>query len=163
MGTLFSTLDIARSGLQAAQVQMDVAGHNIANVNKEGFSRQRVSLVSRVPAYRAFGALGRGVDIRSVERIRETFLDTVFRQQAPGLGSAQVRATYFTRIEDVFQEPSDTGLGRRLNLFFDALNDFANNVEEQPVRQTSRPDESPCLSKGFLNPLVETPFPPCQC
>ncbi|HIJ74102.1 MAG TPA: flagellar hook-associated protein FlgK, partial [Candidatus Hydrogenedentes bacterium] len=49
MGTLFSTLDIARSGLQAAQVQIEVAGHNIANVNKEGYSRQRVELVSRLP------------------------------------------------------------------------------------------------------------------
>jgi flagellar hook-associated protein 1 FlgK len=134
VGTLFSALDIARSGLQAAQVQMDVAGHNIANVNKEGFSRQRVSLTARYPNYRTFGALGRGVQIANIERVREAFLDTVFRQQAPKEGSAQVRATYFTRIEDIFQEPSDSGLATRLNDFFDAVSDFANNVEEQPVR-----------------------------
>ena len=134
MGTLFSALDIAQSGLQAAQIQMDVAGHNIANVNKEGFSRQRVTLTARHPDYRSYGAIGRGVQVVQIERIREIFLDTVFRQQVPGLGSAEVRATYFSRIEDIFQEPGEHGLGSRLNLFFDALNDFANNVEAQPVR-----------------------------
>lgn len=134
MGTLFSTLDIARSGLQAAQIQMDVAGHNIANVNKEGFSRQRVTLLARSPNYRSFGALGRGVAISNIERVREVFLDTVFRRQAPNEGSALIRASYFTRIEDIFQEPSESGLSTRLNLFFDAANDFANSVEEQPVR-----------------------------
>jgi len=134
VGTLFSALDIARSGMQAAQIQMDVAGHNIANVNKDGFSRQRVTLAARYPDYRSFGALGRGVQVMNIERIRETFLDTVFRQQMPELGMAEVRATYFTRLEDIFQEPSDHGLGSRIGLFFDALNDFANNVEGQPVR-----------------------------
>jgi len=134
VGTLFSALDIARSGLQAAQIQMDVAGHNIANVNREGFSRQRVTLAARYPNYRSYGALGRGVEVQNIERIRELFLDTVYRQQVPELGSADVRATYFTRIEDIFQEPGEHGLGSRLNLFFDALNDFASNVEEQPVR-----------------------------
>ena len=129
LGTLFSALNIARSGLQAAQIQIDVAGHNIANVNTEGFSRQRVTLTSRYPDYRTYGAMGRGVQVADIERVREVFLDTVYRQQVPQLGGASVRATYFTRIEDIFQEPSENGLGTRLNLFFDALSQFANNVE----------------------------------
>ena len=59
MGTLFSTLDVALSGLQVSQVQLEVTGHNIANVNREGFSRQRAVLVSRHPNERSFGILGR--------------------------------------------------------------------------------------------------------
>lgn len=134
MGSLLSSLDIALSGLQAAQVQMEVAAHNIANVNKEGFSRQRATLLSRAPSTRAYGIVGRGVALRNVERIREGYLDKVFRQQAPGLGRSEICAAYFTRIEDLFQEPGENGFGTRLNYFFDALNDFANNVEELPVR-----------------------------
>ena len=136
MGTLFSTLDIARSGLQAAQVQMDVAGHNIANVNTEGFSRQRAELLARDPNYRSYGALGRGVEVQNIERVRDAFLDTVYRQQFPELGLAEVRDTYLTQIEEIFQEPDEDGLGTRLNDFFDVLNDFANNVEESAVRQS---------------------------
>ena len=136
MGTLFSTLDIARSGMQTAQVQLDTAGHNIANVNKPGFSRQRVELVSRVPITTPFGQIGRGVGIAGVEQVRDAFLDALYRRQAAGLGDAELRAQYFNRIEDVFLEPGENGLSGRLNAFFDALSEFSGNVEEVPVRQS---------------------------
>ena len=153
MGNLFSALDIARSGLQVAQVQMDVAGHNVANVNKEGYSRQRVTLTARSPLTFTFGQLGRGVQVSDVERLREDFLDTVYRQQAQGLGAAETRASYFARIEDLFQEPGESGFGARLSEFFNSLNDFANNVEEQPVR-VSVITEAQSLATG-LNELAQ--------
>ncbi|MCH7959419.1 MAG: flagellar hook-associated protein FlgK [Candidatus Hydrogenedentes bacterium] len=136
MGTLFSTLDIARSGLQAAQAQLDIAGHNIANVNKEGFSRQRVELISRRPISKPFGNFGRGVGIGGIRQIRDVFLDTLFRNSSPGLGSAEIRAEFLGRIEDVFLEPGDSGLSSRINVFFESLNDFATNVESLAVRQS---------------------------
>jgi flagellar hook-associated protein 1 FlgK len=131
---LFSALDIARSGMLASQVQLDTAGHNIANVNTEGYSRQRVNLAARYPILKSYGAIGRGVQIQEIERLRDRFLDTAFRQQVPGLGGAEVSATYFTRMEDILQEPSDDALGARINDFFNALNDLADNAEEAPVR-----------------------------
>lgn len=134
MGTLFSALDIGRAGLSVSQVQLDVAGHNIANVNKEGFSRQRVTVTTRIPNFKPYGALGRGPAVEGVDRLRETFLDEVFRRQVPNLGRAEVEATFFTRIEDIFQEPSEDGFSSRLGRFFDALADFSVNVEEAPVR-----------------------------
>jgi len=135
VGTLFSTLDLGRAGLQVAQVQLDITGHNIASVNKPGFTRQRAELTTRVPNYLPFGALGRGPAVEGVLRIREAFLDTVYRKQLDGLGFAEVRATYFTRMEDAFLEPGDNGFATRFNNFFDALNDFANNVESLPGRE----------------------------
>jgi len=35
---------IALSGMQAAQTQMNVAAHNVANMSTEGFKRQKVEL-----------------------------------------------------------------------------------------------------------------------
>lgn len=134
MGTLFSALDIGRAGMMVAQVQLDVAAHNISNVNKEGFSRQRVDLTTRLPNYFPYGALGRGPGVEGVRRIRDAFLDTTYREQLPALGRTETAAQYFTRIEDIFQEPSVNGFSSRMNVFFDALQDFANNVEELPVR-----------------------------
>lgn len=134
MGTLFSALDIARAGLLVAQTQLDVAGHNIANVNKPGFSRQRVDVTTRAPNFTPFGALGRGPALAGIGRLRETFLDTTYRRQVPGFGQARVEAQFYARIEDIFQEPAERGFGRRLTQFFDALNDFANNVEDIPTR-----------------------------
>ena len=137
MGTLFSTLDIGRSGLMASQIQLDVAGHNIANVNKEGYSRQRTTLVSRAAQERPYGQLGRGVQVEDIARVREAFLDKVYRQQVPGYNEAGTRESYFSRVQDLFQEPGENGFSKGLNDFFNSLQDFANNVEEQPVRMSA--------------------------
>lgn len=148
MGTLFSTLDIARSGLQVAQAQIDVAGHNIANVNKIGFSRQRVELVARSPHVMPYGQLGRGVQVAQIARMRDEFLDIAFRQQAPNLGQAQVFAQFYARLEDVFLEPGENGFSNRITQFFDALNDFADNVESFPTRQAVM-SEAEALAGSF--------------
>lgn len=136
MGTLFSALDIARSGLAVAQIQLDTAGHNIANVNKEGFSRQRVELLSRFPLITPFGQIGRGVGVGRITRLRDVFLDGLFRRQNPGLTSAELQAEFLGRVEDIFLEPGPNGLSGRINRFFDSLSELANNVEELPVRQS---------------------------
>ncbi|MDK1022400.1 MAG: flagellar hook-associated protein FlgK, partial [Candidatus Hydrogenedentes bacterium] len=136
MGTLFSTLSIARSGMQIAQVQLDIAGHNIANVNKVGFSRQRVELISRVPLSRPFGQIGRGVAIGLITRVRDPFLDTLFRNQVAGLLSAELQTQFFGQIEDIFLEPTESGMSGRINNFFQALQEFSTNVESLPIRQS---------------------------
>ena len=136
MGTLFSALSIARSGLQVAQVQLDIAGHNIANVNKVGFSRQRVELISRVPLSRPFGQIGRGVAIGLIARVRDPILDTLFRNQVAGLRSAELQTQFFGMIEDIFLEPTEGGMSGRINNFFQALQEFSTNVESLPIRQS---------------------------
>jgi flagellar hook-associated protein 1 len=148
LGTLFSTLAIARSGLQVAQIQTDITGHNIANVNKEGFSRQRVQLLSPTPNVFPFGQIGRGVMVGGIDRIRDAFLDGVFRNQVPGLGSAEVQAQYFSQLQDLFLEPSGIGFGTRLDTFFDALGTYSNNVESLPVREALLA-ESSALAGSF--------------
>ncbi len=136
MGTLFSTLNIARSGMQIAQVQLDIAGHNIANVNKLGFSRQRVELMSRVPLSRPYGQIGRGVAIGRIARVRDPFLDTLLRNQVAGLLSAELKTQFFGQIEDIFLEPTEGGMSGRINDFFQSLQEFSTNVESLPIRQS---------------------------
>ncbi len=152
MGTLFSALSIAQSGLQAAQVQLDTAGHNIANVNKEGFSRQRVDLVSYTPINKTYGQIGRGVRIADISRVRDTLLDIQFRNQVSGRDNAKLQTEFFNRIEDVFLEPGENGLSGRINLFFQALQEFSTNVESLPVRQ------SVLVEAGALSSLFNETF-----
>ncbi|MFP4173815.1 MAG: flagellar hook-associated protein FlgK [Candidatus Hydrogenedentota bacterium] len=136
MGTLFSSLDIARSGMAASQVQLDTAGHNIANVNTDGFSRQRVELETRGPINRPYGQIGRGVNLRGVERIRDTFLDAAYRRSAPGLGQAELESSFYVQIEDKFLEPEENAFGERLDQWFQTLNDFASDADKLPQRQS---------------------------
>jgi flagellar hook-associated protein 1 FlgK len=136
LGTLFSAFDIGRSGLQVAQVQLDVAGNNIANVNKEGFSRQRVELLARMPVDLGFGQVGRGVQVGQISRLRETFLDFAYRRQNHDLGRSDVESRAFQIVQDLFLEPTDNGFSGRLSQFFAAATEFSNNVESIPVRQS---------------------------
>jgi flagellar hook-associated protein 1 FlgK len=51
-------LNIAASGLQAAQAQLNVTANNIANMNTPGYTAQRVDLAA---------APGGGVDVEGVQ------------------------------------------------------------------------------------------------
>src|SRR3712207_6899818 len=44
---LLGTLNIGKSGMFVSQKSIDVTSHNIANVNTEGYSRQRAELQTR--------------------------------------------------------------------------------------------------------------------
>ena len=134
MGTLFSALDIGRGGLSTAQIQLDVTGHNIASANKVGFSRQRADISTRAPLERSYGFLGRGPFISGVNRLRDAFLDISYRDQVATQQNAEIQTNFYSRLEDLYREPSENGFSAQLNQFFDAMNDFANNVEDIPTR-----------------------------
>lgn len=151
MGTLFSALDLGRAGLQVAQVQLDVGANNIANVNRPGFTRQRANLLERVPNIETYGAVGRGPYISGIERLRDQFLDVAYRQESSSFGLADTAATYYNRLEDIFNEPSDQGLSDRLNAFFDALQDFANAADDLPTRVATM-EEAAALA-GTMNDI----------
>lgn len=79
MGT-FDGIQIGSSGLQAQRRGVEVAGQNIANVNTEGYTRQRLGITADVgPVVPAIHSTwnGSGLGVRSVEvaRLRDQFLD----------------------------------------------------------------------------------------
>lgn len=136
MGTLFSAFSIAQSGLQTAQIQLNTAAHNIANVEKPGYSRQRAELVAKFPIDIQVGFIGTGVEVAGINRLRDVFLDGVFQRQVSGLGYSENRTEILSQLEAIFLEPTDQGLGSRINVFFDALQEFSTNVEDLAVRQS---------------------------
>ena len=82
----FHSLQTTLRGLLAHQRAIDVTGHNIANADTEGYSRQEAILSPtaplRIPAGTTIGApadLGTGVDAVAYRRMRDTFLDLQYR------------------------------------------------------------------------------------
>ncbi|PIE75769.1 hypothetical protein CSA17_05715 [bacterium DOLJORAL78_65_58] len=74
MSGLNSVMDTSLSALFASQAGMATTGHNIANANTEGYSRQNVTYAARRPDLLPYGAIGRGVEITGVRRIQDEFL-----------------------------------------------------------------------------------------
>ena len=86
MSTIGTLLETARKAMLAQQVSMNVTGHNIANVNTPGYSRQRALLQTAPPLRIPSGLLGTGVNVQGIERLRNRFVDQQIRTTNDSLG-----------------------------------------------------------------------------
>ena len=135
MSGLFGTLNVGRSGLTVAQTTVDVTSHNIANVNTEGYSRQRAEIVTARPSssYK-YGQVGTGAQVEAIERIRDKFLDYQYRNQNSVYGSAYVKNDVLYQIETVFNEPTDTGISTVIGHMFDAWQELSKTPNSSNLR-----------------------------
>lgn len=125
--SLNSILGTATLALQAQQAAIETAAHNIANANVAGYSRQIVNLQPNSPLYTPIGAIGTGVVVHDISRVRDTMLDTNFRAQASQAGGYSTTSDILTSIGQIFGEPSDTGLSNTIDQFYASWSDLANN------------------------------------
>jgi flagellar hook-associated protein 1 len=137
--TTFSGLSTALSALYAQRRALDITGQNIANANTPGYSRQRAEMSSldnmRVPAmYSVGGDSPSGVEVSSVSRLHDEFLDSRSRAER-GLNQYLLgqRDTY-DRIEQVINEPSDTGVQSQMADLWSAWGDLANRPSDLSAR-----------------------------
>ena len=129
MTSTFFGFSITMRALMAAQKGLEVTAHNIANVNTPGYSRQRAELSTSGPIMypginRPGGTplqLGTGVKITSIKRMRDTFLDHVYRHSTTDYGQFGAKAAGFSRIEIALNEPSDNGLSNEITEFFNSF------------------------------------------
>jgi flagellar hook-associated protein 1 FlgK len=139
----FYGLQTSLRGLLAQQEALDTTGHNIANANTPGYSRQEAVLAPTQPLVipansvltGAGAQLGSGVDVTQIRRIRDAFLDVQYRAQATTLGDATTRADSLDQAQLAFAEPGDNGLAAQLGKFWSAWSDVANAPESQPARE----------------------------
>ena len=148
MATLNNAINISLSGLKANQAGLNVTGHNISNINTEGYTRQQVELDTARPVKLQQGMFGMGVNIADVRRYREDAIDRQFRNQNQFLGTLNKQSETLSLIEGIINEPSDTGLQNAIKNFFNSLQDLATNPESSSVRTTVR-EQGNSLSKIF--------------
>lgn len=123
------------SALLSYRKALDTTGHNIANVNTPGYTRQRVDLVSRLGGPTGDGYVGSGVEAATVRRIADAFVGA----RAVSDTSAYRRAEQFEAVAaqlDSWMSDAATGPGQPLNQFFDSLNALAADPTSAAARQT---------------------------
>src|SRR6201992_188221 len=109
----FMGLQTALRGLIAQQEALDITGHNIANANTLGYSRQEVvtsaSRAHQINTGSSSGngkaELGTGVDVDGVTRARDKFLQLQYRAQSMRLGGLAARVQGLETIEGALAEP----------------------------------------------------------
>jgi flagellar hook-associated protein 1 len=127
-------MEIAKRAMMAHQATINVLGHNIANVNTTGYTRQRALLETSTPLNVMPGALGTGVDMVEIERIRNTFADRQYRQEKGAWGRMDTSSSVLSQVEGIFGEPSDSGVAALINNFFAAYSDLSNNPSDRGSR-----------------------------
>ncbi len=133
--SIFNSLNVARSGLFASQKKIEVTGHNIANANTPGYSRQRLEVAS-MPSISYQGASpGGGVTINDLVQIRNTYLDTQYRNENSLANELQFKAEGFEFIEGVLAEPSEFGINAALSDVFNSLEQLSYNAEDSTLRE----------------------------
>jgi flagellar hook-associated protein 1 FlgK len=137
--SLLSVLNTANSALQAQQRAIDVTGQNVANVNTDGYSRQRVDMQSvggnAVPAFWSVSSgVGSGVDASTVSRIRDAFLEAQAQNAHAGTQSLTVQDAAYTQLQQAMREPGDSGIQSMLSNFWAGFGDVANNATDPGAR-----------------------------
>ena len=131
----FSGLNAATTALWAQRRALDVTGQNIANVNTEGYSRQRVDLQaiggSAVPAfYSTSPGIGAGVSADDVTRIRDAFLEGRGHTEHANSARLTAETDAYELVEQAFREPGDTGIQSLLSEMWAGWEDVANNPKD---------------------------------
>lgn len=122
-----SILNSARQGMNAQQTAVQIASQNIANAKTEGYSRQRVELAAQLPTIFPYGSVGTGVAVASITRARDALLDGVYRTDNALAKNASTTADALARVQSIFGEPSDTGLGAALDAYWSSWSDLASD------------------------------------
>ncbi|NQS97280.1 MAG: flagellar hook-associated protein FlgK [candidate division Zixibacteria bacterium] len=139
MGTLQGILEIGKRALNANRENLGVIGHNVSNVNTEGYSRQRANLSSTKPLNNIhYGQVGTGVEVSEITRARDRLLDGQVRSESSVLGNWEKRDAAMLEIQNIFNDPADAGFSDILSDFWDGWSDLANDPESYSARSVLR-------------------------
>jgi flagellar hook-associated protein 1 FlgK len=136
----FRGISASLTALHANQRAMEVTANNVANVNTEGYTRQRVNMTEiggpSIPGvYAQARPVGDGVIIDNVQRLRDAFLESRGRVEHGNQAYLQGTQQTLGRIEAAFAEPGDTALQAQLGEMWNSFADLANKPDEQATRQ----------------------------
>lgn len=137
MRPTFLGFETARRGLVANQKCLDIVGNNLTNMKTEGYTRQRVDVVSISPnngssmyALPKAALAGQGVDIKGVSQIRDPFLDKRFREEYSDVGYYDQAAITLEDVEAALDEVTSDGLKTAISEVVKALDSFANKPDQ---------------------------------
>lgn len=142
MGSTFSGIELGKRSIMAHSDAITTAGHNISNANTEGYSRQRVQIKEFDPLYKPDlerlerpGLIGQGVDVQSINRIRDELLDQRIVAQANQESYWDTRSKYYTMIEQIYNEPYDVSIRSNMDKFWESWQELSTYPESRAARQ----------------------------
>lgn len=156
MASTFSGFNIAKSGIQAALANLNITGQNMANVNTEGYTRQRldtnaVGTSATNMRYASNGqGIGEGVEIKGASQIRDPYLDVRYRMENAKVGDTSAQLDVLDSLENIFDETAKDGLGSQFKDLVSKLQTLSGSPTDS-VTQNSVRTSSLLLAQSFNN------------
>lgn len=126
------SLNIAATGLTAAQTAMDTIAENLSNANTPGYVSQTANLVTN-PGGDLLG-VGDGVRVTSVQQSDDSLLVAQVQQTQGALSQSTALQQVLQQAQLSFQEPSSTGLSSDLSNFWQSWDNIASNPSDPADR-----------------------------
>jgi flagellar hook-associated protein 1 FlgK len=127
-------MSIGQRAMFANYASMQTTGHNIANAQTPGYSRQTVQLQTSGGQSTGAGFFGKGVDVVTVQRASDAFLTTQSQVASSMAAMDSTRSDNLQQLETVFP-PGDTGMGAAVGTFMNSFVDLANSPADSSARQ----------------------------
>jgi flagellar hook-associated protein 1 len=147
---IFNVLNTAQEGLRSQLLAMEVTGHNIANVQTEGYSRQEVSFETKIPRFTETGRIGTGVKVGGIDRAHDEFLHLQILSENAELGKSRVKKEVYDQMEILLSENNGQSINKSLSKFFSGIQDVASNPTS-PAERSSLLAEGQDLVDNFNN------------
>ena len=131
-------IETAKSSVFTNQKSLDIVGNNLANVDTDGYTRQRVdravvainTSTQRV-AYDGIGLAGQGVKATSISQMRDAFLDKRFREENAQATFHDQSATILKDIQSALGDGADitdqSGLMGAIEQIYTNLQNFISS------------------------------------
>ncbi len=137
MPNTFFGLTIGSSGLNAANIALNTTSHNIANIETDGYSRQKIDATAAdaLRMYSHYGMQGSGVAVHSVKQIRDSYYDHKYWNNNRHTGEHNIKHHYTKQIEELYyNEMTDSGFTKYYGNFCNSLDSLSATPSQIELR-----------------------------
>jgi len=134
MSGINDLFEIGKRALFSYKTALNVVGHNVANINTPGYSKQEAVFEAVSHPQGLFGSTTEGVDITTIKRNYDKFIDMQINQEMHYSGRWNVVKNALDQIEAIFNESSGRGLGATMDEFWAAWQELTNRPDGMPER-----------------------------
>ena len=139
-------LGIGTTALLAYQRTLNTVGHNVTNVNTEGYSRQRTELTALAPQGSGGQYAGNGVNVSSVTRIYDQFVVSDLRTQTSVFNDLDTFHGLSSGLDNLLAG-EHTNLNIPLASFFDSVQGVADDPTSIAARNVMISDAEALVSR----------------
>lgn len=140
----FGEFTVARLGMIASQMALNVTGQNISNINTPGYTRQQLDQYSFITnsggLYHSSSSasVGSGVMLAGVSQLRDPYLDIRFRKEMSSVGSTDATLNVLDQMQSVINNVDKKGIVTQLQDLLGNIRKLGSHVGEQEFETLMR-------------------------